>query len=71
MTHDEYKKTVGSRITWERTEAGLTQVELAEKMNVFPSQIARWESGNHLVDLYNAYWLSKTLCVSMDTLFGN
>lgn len=36
---------IASAIIAARTQAGLTQVELAERMNAKQSQIARWESG--------------------------
>jgi ribosome-binding protein aMBF1 (putative translation factor) len=50
----EYKTTyeamtiefkIASAIIKARTQAGLTQVELAERINVKQSQVARWESG--------------------------
>lgn len=71
MQIEDYKEKIGRKIREARVAFGFSQTGLAEKMNVFPSQIARWESGKHLVDLYNAYWLSRTLNVPMDKLFGD
>lgn len=69
MEIDEYKKVVASRITNRREALGLSQRAFAKVINVLQPQVNRWETGNHLPDLYNAYWISKGLQISMDELF--
>ncbi len=42
------KKAIGAAIRDARTAAGLTQVELAERIGTRQSLITRWESGMHM-----------------------
>ncbi len=44
-----------------RSEAGITQVELAEKMKVYQSLIARLESGQRRVDVVELIKLGEVL----------
>lgn len=70
MDLDNYKSIVAENIKDARLRAGLSQEELAQKLNAHVPQISRWESGKHSIDLYTAFWLSRVLNVSMDKLFG-
>lgn len=52
-----------------RKELGLTQEQLAQKMNVSPQAVSKWENTSYpdgsLLPL-----LSETLNISLDELFG-
>lgn len=45
------QKKIGSFLRELRTEKGLTQEQLAEKMNVSGRTVSRWENGNNMPDL--------------------
>lgn len=62
---DETQKKVGKRIALLRSEKGLTQLQLAEKLNVSRSLIASIESGLKSPDL--ELWLSLALFFKVST----
>ena len=45
------QKRIGSFLRELRTEKGLTQEQLAEKLNVSCRTVSRWENGNNMPDL--------------------
>ena len=45
MKNDELNKKVGINLKKARKEAGLTQVDLAKRMNMSPMMISRYEVG--------------------------
>ena len=45
MLYEMYKKEFGNRLKEARKKAGLTQVELAERVGCFQVEIANWENG--------------------------
>ncbi len=53
-----------------RTQKGLSQRELAERMYVNRSTITRWESGSRLPDVEMISRLSQCLGISVGTLFA-
>ena len=53
-----------------RKEKHLTQLQLAEKMNVKRYNIADWEQGRTEPSLFNLVALGKALGVSVETLLG-
>ena len=54
-----------------RKRMGLTQVELAERLNVSQSTITSWENGTRRPDLDLLPVLAKIFGVSVDVLIGN
>lgn len=53
-----------------RTDKGLSQRELAERMYVTRSTIARWESGSRLPDAVMIFRLSRCLDTDVNTLLS-
>ncbi len=51
-----------------RTERALSQQDLAERMNVARSTVARWETGSRLPDVAMLARLARCLGVEVDTL---
>ena len=45
------QKKIGSFLRELRTQKGLTQEQLAEKLNVSGRTVSRWENGNNMPDL--------------------
>lgn len=63
--------TIGQKIKEARKQAGLSQEQLAEKMAVSRSAIAKWEANNGLPDVDNLKALSALLNVSIDYLLDD
>ena len=60
--------TTGEKIKSARTEAGLSQEQLAEKLNVSRSAVAKWESEGGTPDVENLKNIADLLGVSIDYL---
>lgn len=60
--------TLGEKIRTARRNSGLSQEQLAEKMSVSRSAIAKWETDKGLPDVGNLKVLARLLCVSVDHL---
>lgn len=63
---------VGSFITRKRKEAGLTQQQLADKLNISFQAVSKWETGNAYPNVEILYDLAMALRVTTDELLtGN
>lgn len=60
--------TLGEKIKNLRNNIGLTQEQLASKLNVSRQAITKWESDKGMPDIENLKALSKLLNVSIDYL---
>lgn len=60
--------TIGKRIALLRRQAGLTQDELAEKLNVSPQAVSKWENDLSCPDIMLLPQLSELLKTSVDEL---
>lgn len=63
--------TLGEKIKDLRNNIGLTQEQLASKLNVSRQAITKWESDKGMPDIENLKALSKLLNVSIDYLVGD
>lgn len=63
--------TLGEKIKEARKQCGLSQEQLAEKMAVSRSAIAKWEANNGLPDVDNLKALALLLNVSIDYLLDD
>ena len=63
--------TFGEKLKNARKEAGLSQEQLAEKVSVSRSAIAKWESGKGMPDVNNLKVMSSLLNVSVDYLLDD
>lgn len=54
-----------------RKKEGLTQEELAEKLNVSRQSVTKWESGQSLPDIEKIKEIAYMLSVSVDSLIGD
>lgn len=68
MTNGE---KLGNKLYELRKKAGLSQEELAEKLNVSRQAVSKWECGESLPDTDNLITISKLYGVSLDELVGN
>ena len=62
---------LGNRIKNLREARGLTQKELANKINVTKSTISYYENGKRTPTVNNLHDLARVLNVSLDCLMGN
>jgi transcriptional regulator with XRE-family HTH domain len=72
MTQDEklFFKQLGARIAALRKDQAMTQVQLAEAMDVSQQTVASWEVGRRGVPVSNLPLLARTLSVSVEALIG-
>ncbi len=61
---------VGSRISRLRKEANMTQMELADKMNISFQAVSNWERGNSMPDIAKLPELAQLFGVTVDELLG-
>lgn len=65
---EEGHMTLGEKIRESRRKCGLSQEQLAEKLSVSRSAIAKWETDKGLPDVGNLKILARLLNVSVDHL---
>ena len=61
---------IASFIVKKRKEAGFTQAEVAEKLNVSFQAVSKWESGTSEPSTANLLALAKLYGISLDELVG-
>jgi DNA-binding XRE family transcriptional regulator len=62
------QQTMGGRIAALRKEKGMTQLELARRMNVTDKAVSKWERDKAAPDVYSLPRLAELLGVTPDTL---
>ena len=62
---------LGKKLYEYRKEAGFSQEELAEKLDVSRQAVSKWECGESLPDTDNLISISKLYGVSLDELVDN
>ena len=63
--------TLGEKLKNARTNAGLSQEQLAERLCVSRAAVAKWETNKGLPDIMNLKAISKLLDVSIDALLDD
>ena len=67
--HSEEYKVVLLKLVAMRTEAGLTQRDLAKRLNREHSFVWRVETGRRLLDVVEFYWLCRALKKNAATVY--
>ena len=70
MNNDELKVRVGTNIARLRRERGMTQAELAERINYSDKAVSKWERGESLPDVLTLLNLAQQLGTDLNTLTG-
>lgn len=70
MKNSELKIQIGNNIAACRKRFGLTQAELAEKLNYSDKAISKWERGDSLPDVMTLMLLARQLGVTVNDLVG-
>lgn len=68
MTNEELKSQVGSNIARLRREAGLTQADLAEKLNYSDKAVSKWERAESMPDLLTLVQLAEVFGTDVNQL---
>ena len=66
----EINQKIAKNLVYYRKAAGLTQAELAEKINYSDKSVSKWEQGNGIPDVYILMQLAKLYGVSINELVG-
>lgn len=64
----EKTMSLGEKIREQRKKAGLSQEQLAEKLNVSRQAITKWETDNGIPDISNLIAISDEFNLSLDEL---
>ena len=70
MNNEELKIRVGANIARLRRSRGLTQAELAERINYSDKAVSKWERAESLPDVLTLICLAEQLGTDMNTLTG-
>ena len=62
----EINEKIAKNLIYYRKQAGLTQAELAEKINYSDKSVSKWESGNGIPDVYTLMALAELYGVTLD-----
>ena len=68
INENEFKQIVARNITMFRKANGLTQLELAEKLNYSDKAISKWERGESLPDVYMLQVIANMFGISLNDL---
>ncbi len=68
---NEINTKIAKNLTAYRKAAGLTQAELAEKINYSDKSVSKWESGNGVPDVYTLVQLATLFGVTLNDLVGD
>ncbi len=63
---NEINAYIAKNLIYFRKQAGLTQAELAEKINYSDKSVSKWESGNGVPDVYTLVQLAEIYHVSVN-----
>ena len=70
MNNEELKSRVGANIARLRREKGMTQAELAERINYSDKAVSKWERSESLPDVLTLISLAEQLSTDLNTLTG-
>lgn len=69
-TINEMNQKIAGNIAFYRKQSGMTQAELAEKINYSDKSVSKWESGNGVPDVYTLMQMAKLFKVTLNELVG-
>ena len=70
MYSENLKDLIGKNIAAHRKRSGLTQVELADKLNYSDKAVSKWEQDQGYPEVEKLLLLSKKLNISLDALMS-
>lgn len=70
MNETEFRKKIGTNISYYRKANGMTQSVLAEKLNYSDKAISKWERGESVPDIYVIYKMSELFNCTINDIAG-
>ena len=70
MDSEKLKQRIGANIAAFRRQEGMTQAELAEKLNYTDKAVSKWERGESVPDVTTLVQVAELFSVSLDELAG-
>lgn len=67
----EINRKIADNLISCRKAAGMTQAELAEKINYSDKSVSKWESGNGIPDVYTLMQIAELFHVTLNELVGD
>ena len=64
------KDEIAKNILYQRKKSGLTQKELAERINVKNTSVSNWERGDNSIDIETLVKLCEVFNVSLNDMYG-
>ena len=71
MDDEQVKERIGGNIAFYRKQAGLTQAQLAEKLNYSDKAVSKWERGDSIPDVLTLMQIAARFQVTVDDLLGD
>ena len=71
MDDEQVKARIGSNIAFYRKQAGLTQAQLAERLNYSDKAVFKWERGESIPDVLTLMQIAAQFQVTVDALLGD
>ena len=68
MNHEELKLQIGSNITLYRKARGMTQAELAQKLNYSDKAVSKWERGESVPDVLTLADIARQFEITLNEL---
>ncbi len=68
---NEINRKIADNLISCRKAAGMTQAELAEKINYSDKSVSKWESGNGVPDVYTLMQIAELFHVTLNELVGD
>lgn len=70
ITEEKIRENFSHNLACYRRDLGLTQLELAEKLNYSDKSVSKWERGEGLPDLYIIACIADLFGVTVDDMIG-
>lgn len=71
MDSEKLKLQIGNNIAVFRKQCGMTQAELADKLNYSDKAVSKWERGESVPDVMTLAQIAEFFGVGLDVLVGN
>ena len=71
MDDEQVKAQIGANIAFYRKQSGLTQAQLAEKLNYSDKAVSKWERGESIPDVLTLMQIADQFQVTVDDLLGD
>ena len=71
MDDEQVRARIGANIAFYRKQSGLTQAQLAEKLNYSDKAVSKWERGESIPDVLTLMQIADQFQVTVDDLLGD